>query len=290
MKKHKWAVIAGAIAAGIVLLVALSFGVHEIAAQEPTPTPVPGQPSPQGGGRRGGRWGGMMRGAARWGWQARGQADIIAAALGMSTDDMVVALRDGKSVAQLAQEKGVALDTVVEALRAPRQEALAQAVANGRLTQAEADAKLAQMEEQITARLQEPGMWKGPAEAVRRAERKGWQARGQVDTVAQTLGMSTEDLVTALRDGKSVAHLAQEKGVALDQVVEALLSPQREALAQAVANGKLTQAEADAKLAQMQERITERLQQPGLFGGRGGRWGGQCPCPCPAEPGEGSAD
>jgi lambda repressor-like predicted transcriptional regulator len=287
-KMSKWAVLAGAITAAVVLLLGLGYGVSQIAAQEPavtpaaTPRPVP----PQGPGAGGYNCPcGVSQGeAACWGWRAYGQADIVAQALGVSVDDLTAALRDGRSVADLAAEKGVALDTVVEALLAPRREALAQAVIDGWITQQRADTMLANMQENITEQLQETGplggMGLGPAGQVLRAERLGWRMHGQADLVAQALGMSVDDLTAALRDGRSVADLAAEKGVALDTVVEALLAPRREALAQRVAAGNLTQAEADARLAQMEESITNRLQQPwkpgGMLGrgGMGGRMGG----------------
>lgn len=154
MGTHKWAITAGAVIGGAVLLAGLGFGVSTIAAQgpEPTPTALPPQP-PQGGNCPCG-W--SRREVMRLGWQMRGQAEIVAAALGMSVEELTAALREGKTVADLAAEKGVVLDTIVEALMAPRREALSQAVASGRLTQEQADRVLEQMRERITARLQQP--------------------------------------------------------------------------------------------------------------------------------------
>jgi lambda repressor-like predicted transcriptional regulator len=299
MSKRGWAILAGAVTAAVVLVVALVIGVSTLSAQgtEPTPTPVPQGPGGWGGGRF---WGNCPCGltaaeAGRWGYRAYGQAEIVAEQLGMTVDDLTAALREGRSVADLATEKGVALDTIVEALMAPRRDALAQAVANGRLTQEQADSMLAEMQENIIEHLNQPGlpMGGGPAGQMMRAERMGWQLHGQLDLVAQALGMAPEDLTAELQGGKSVAQVAEEKGVALDTIVEALLAPRREAMAQAVADGELTQAEADARLVQMRENITARLQQTweqrgifglgrgmmrggmggGRMGGRGGWWG-----------------
>jgi len=272
MSKRGWAILAGAVTAGIVLVAALWFGVSQISAQGPeTETEEPCVCECQcdcGSGL-------TPREAGRWGYQAYGQAELVAEPLGMTVDEVVAALQDGQSVADLAAEKGVALDTIVEALLAPRREALETAVENGRLTQEEADEMLAEMQAKITERLQEPGlpMGQGPAGQMQRAERMGWQIHGQVHIVAETLGMPEQDLIAALRDGQSVAQVAEEQGVALETVVEALLAPRREALAQQVAEGKLTQAEADEMLAEMEAKITERLQapwQPGKMLGDGG--------------------
>lgn len=262
MGTHKWAIIAGAVVGGAVLLAGLGFGVSTIAAQGPETTPTVEVVRP---GLGGDCPCGVSRGEAmRSGWQLRGQAEIVAEALGMSVPDLTAALQKGKTVADLAAEKGIALDTIVEALLAPRQEALSQAVANGRLTQEQANRVLEQMRERIATRLQEQSRFTrtGPAGRIFCAERLGWQMRGQAEIIAETLGMSVPDLTAALRDGRTVADLATEKGVALDTIVEALLAPRREALSQAVASGRLTQEQADRMLEQMRENITTRLQQP----------------------------
>jgi lambda repressor-like predicted transcriptional regulator len=282
MSKRGWAILAGAVTAAIVLVAALWFGVSSISAQEPAVTPTS---VPQGSGSGNCPCGLTAGEAGRWGWWAYGQVEIVAEKLGMTVEELTAALKDGKSVANLATEKGVALDTIVEALLAPRREALATKVAEGKLTQEQADTMLAQMQTNITTRLQEAGvsLGQGPAGRMVRAERMGWQLHGQLDLVAQTLGMTADELTAALQDGKTVAQVAEEKGVALDTVVEALLAPRREVLAEKVAAGTLTQADADAQLAQMRENITTRLQQtrlqqawqPGGMMGRGGMGGGR---------------
>jgi len=279
MSKRGWAILAGAVTAAIVLVAALWFGVSQISAQEPVATPTPVRQGPGAG--RGNCPCGLTAGeAGRWGWQAYGQGEIVAEALGMTVDDLTAALKDGKSVAGLAEEKGVALDTIVEAIMAPRREALAGKVAAGKLTQEQADTMLTQMEENVRERLQETGLLlsQGPAGRMMRAERLGWQMHGQLDIVAETLGMTQEDLLAELQGGKTVAQVAEEKGVALDTIVEAVMAPRRQVLAEKVAQGELTQEQADTMLVQMQENITERLQQtwqPGEMMERGGMGGGR---------------
>ena len=157
MSKRGWAILAGAVTAAIMLAVALWFGVSQISAQEPQPTPT-AVPQGPGWGLGGGNCpcGVSPREAGRFGWRAYGQSEIVAEQLGMTVEDLTTALKDGKSVADLATEKGVALETIVEAIMAPRREALAQRVAAGELTQEQADQMLAQMQENITNRLQQP--------------------------------------------------------------------------------------------------------------------------------------
>jgi type V secretory pathway adhesin AidA len=96
-------------------------------------------------GRRGGAWGGP-------------QGSLVAAAaqvLGMDQAALVAEL-NGQSIAAVAQAHSVAPEKIADAFVAPRAEALKQAVAAGRLTQAQADAQLAAMKANALAQLNAP--------------------------------------------------------------------------------------------------------------------------------------
>jgi polyhydroxyalkanoate synthesis regulator phasin len=77
--------------------------------------------------------------------------DAAAAALGISEDDLRAALEDGQSIADVAAAQGVDVQTVIDALVAEAQTHLDEKVAAGDLTQEEADARLSQLTEGITA-------------------------------------------------------------------------------------------------------------------------------------------
>lgn len=81
-------------------------------------------------------------------------------------------------------------------------------------------------------------------------------------TVADALGIEPADLVAELQAGKTVADLATDKGVELSAIVDALTAQHRELLANAVANGRLTQAQADARLEVFTANLTTRLSEP----------------------------
>jgi hypothetical protein len=78
---------------------------------------------------------------------------VAAKVLGMDQPTLVAELNAGKTIADVAKEKGVALDTIVDAIIAGRSEALKSAVVAGRMTQAQADEMLTWMRANITARL-----------------------------------------------------------------------------------------------------------------------------------------
>ncbi len=101
--------------------------------------------------------------------------------------------------------------------------------------------------------------------------------------VASALGVSSDELYTLRASGKSIAQIAQDKGVPLSKVTDAMLASHKVWLDQAVKDGRLTQAQADAMQSLMQSRIQTMVQTTGagphgMSGGRGGpgfgpRWG-----------------
>jgi hypothetical protein len=74
-----------------------------------------------------------------------------AKAIGVSVDDLRAALRDGKSIADLAKEHDVAVSDVVDAMVAAVKADLDQAVKDGHLSQSEADEHLADVRERLNA-------------------------------------------------------------------------------------------------------------------------------------------
>jgi hypothetical protein len=81
------------------------------------------------------------------------------------------------------------------------------------------------------------------------------------EVVAGLLGITTEQLRDALRDGSSIADIAAENGVDVQVVIDALVAEVQDHLDVAVADGRLTQAEADEKLAEATERITDMVNR-----------------------------
>jgi len=97
---------------------------------------------------------------------------------------------------------------------------------------------------------------------------------GKLDAAAKALGMSVDDLRSALEGGKSLATVAKEKGIAVAKVVDALVAEFKAHLDQEVASGIHTQAEADQKLADARSRIEAFVNGTAPAGGPGGFGGG----------------
>src|SRR4029077_6122226 len=66
-----------------------------------------------------------------------------------------------------------------------------------------------------------------------------------LDVVATTLGITTDEVLTALESGQSLADLAVSKGKTAQDVVDAIVAEATTKINAAVTANKLTQAEAD---------------------------------------------
>jgi len=105
---------------------------------------------------------------------------------------------------------------------------------------------------------------KGPGGHGGPGGRHGGPGRGPrhgIAAAATALGMSEADLHTALRSGKSIADVAEEKNVDLQKVIDAMVDEATKKIDEAVAAGRLTQAQADEKKAGLVERITEHVNK-----------------------------
>ena len=106
----------------------------------------------------------------------------------------------------------------------------------------------------------------------------GSHGGGRLDlsAAATALDMTEDELREALQaEDTSLADVAQAQDVEVDALVDALVSAQQGRLAQAVEDGDLTQAEADERLADLEERVTARVNSDDRGNrGRGGHGGG----------------
>jgi len=228
---------------GTILLIILGLGISMVLAQEPDeadPLAETGDwvpPSGQRGGRRGpsGFHGGPM-------------LDTLAEELDMTADEILSELQEGISVAELAENHGVDVEVIIDALTS-------------------------QARERITERVNTP--WT-PRES-REGMRGGMHGGSMVDTLAETLNMTADEVIAELETGISVAELAAGQGVETQVIVDALLAEREAMLDQAVENGRITQEQADTILEQMAEEIAEHITEPWSPGEHGGHGRGMMP-------------
>jgi urease gamma subunit len=144
----------------------------------------------------------------------------LAEAVGVSTGDLRAALRDGQTIAEVAEANGTDPQHVIDTLVANGTERIDAALADGRIDQATADERKAALPERAT------DLVNGDLDRdLRRHPRRSVAVR----TAAETIGVSTDDLRAALRDGQTIAEVAEANSTDPQDVIDGLaaLSTQR---------------------------------------------------------------
>ena len=181
MKKKK--LLIGAGVALIVLLLAGLAGATFIFAQEPT-LPIPF-------GRHGGGWGRGGFGRGGFGWAGGGpwtMFDTAAETLGLTPEELFAELRAGKSPAEIAEEQGVDVEVLYDAMSAARSEAMEQAikqaVEDGSLSQERADQMLERLE---SGPASPEEMVEAKKQAIQQAVEDGRMTQEQADWMLEGL-------------------------------------------------------------------------------------------------------
>lgn len=190
--------------------------------------------------------------------EGRGMGLTAAAeAIGISEDDLRTALEDGQSIADVAEANGVLVQTVIDAMVAAGTESL--------------EAAIDELPDRITDLVHRDGLPMGGGHGPG-GHGGGFGGRGLgFDAAAEAIGISADDLRTALQDGSTIAEVAEANGVELQTVIDALVAEATTRLDETVTAGDLTEDEAAEREAELTERITEMVN--GSFQGPPGHGG-----------------
>jgi|GEM_PF-1483601 len=148
-----------------------------------------------------------------------------------------------------------------EALAAAEDAQIDQAVKDGRLTQKQADAlKAARAKSgRVLGHLGPDGPHLrggfGPGGPGGPGFPGPGMRHGLLDDIADAFGTTPAKLFAQLRAGKTIADVAKANGTSLDDVRSAVKAAEKTRLDKAVATGDLTQKQADAILARIDEKL-----------------------------------
>lgn len=84
-----------------------------------------------------------------------------------------------------------------------------------------------------------------------------------LDTIAAEIGMTGDELRAELEGGATLTDLITDQGSTVEAVVDGLVADAETNLEEAVANGSLTQDQADRILATLPERLTRMIENGG---------------------------
>jgi hypothetical protein len=174
-----------------------------------------------------------------------------------------------------AKRLNVTPDALRSALGAAEDGQLDQAVKDGKLTQAQADAIKAHRAKDGSV-LGGPGV--GGPHGGGPGGRPGFglggpglmfkmSPGGALDAAATALGLDRADLATKLRDGKSIADVAKDQGKSLDDVKKAITDGVTKELDQAVTDKKLTSDQRDKILTELGDHLDDLVNRTPPTGG-----------------------
>lgn len=170
---------------------------------------------------------------------------LTAEALGMTVEELTAAKEAGQSMEEILEAQGLTAEEFQAAKQAAMIAAVNQAVADGELTQEEADA--------LIERIENGGKGHGNRGHGNKGKSNWLTGEEKQALKADVLGMSVEDLAAAKEAGQSLSEIAEAQGMTLEEFKADLDAALIVVVDQAVADGELTQEQAD--------RIIEKIER-----------------------------
>ncbi|MCL4247560.1 MAG: hypothetical protein KJ065_05385 [Anaerolineae bacterium] len=187
----------------------------------------------------------------------RALLDAVGGATGLSGREILSQLREGATLAEVVTASGGDIDAVIAEATAVLNQRIDQALANGRITQAQAD-ELRGTIDMGLIELVNGDIWAREAGALATA--------GVVRLALERTGLTPLELRDQLQSGATLAQVLEANGVAVDGFIADMTARVGARLNVLVVDGRMSQARADELLAQFQARLTERINQAGPQG------------------------
>jgi lambda repressor-like predicted transcriptional regulator len=194
--------------------------------------------------------------------------EVVSELLDLTPEEMREAFLEGTTLAELSQAQGVPVSDLISALATEAETRVAERLEAGDITQEQADRFLDGLEDRITERVN--------ADRPVREERghRGHHGEG-AEIVSELLNMTPEEIREGFQSGSTLAELAEDRGVATEDLVDALVADARARVDAKLESGAITEEQADSILENMKERIEDRVNadRPLERPGRNGRLG-----------------
>lgn len=262
------------------------FGSRSMSDWESRSSMMEAQASGMMGGGRGQRGGispvGMMGGNALYEYIAQAFAD----ATGLTVAELEAQRTAGESYEEIAAGLGYTPEQVIDLMTQVRSTAVDLAVADGVLTQEQADLMLARMAGGMGG-----AMMSGEAGRGGYGDRQSQTGDGllhdyMITGFAEAFDLDVADLQARIDAGETMYDVALSLNYTPEQFTELMVTVRTDAINQALADGVITQEQADWMLDRLAQRAeagfgtgtcTGDCQMGGRSGGmRGGRGSGTC--------------
>ena len=178
----------------------------------------------------------------------------IASALQIDVASLETQLKAGQSLAGIANAQGINPQLVIDALVSLEKTMIADELAAGEITQAEADEALATLIPDLQELMEDSALLEED-----RAEIDDYF----IEQIANALKIAPEQLTQAL-ETQTIADVAQAQGIAPKTIVDTLVSMEKEALAEEVREGEISQEEVNEIVAELDDEIYALIHQENL--------------------------
>jgi len=186
------------------------------------------------------------------------QGAEFAGILGMDANTLSQELKSGKTLAQIAAAKGMNANTLTQKVEVLFNDKIDKAIASGKLTADRAATMKAKTPQKVASEINEP-----------QTGHKGEAGKENIfnnvqQQIPALLGMDVAQLKVQLKGGKTLAQIAQEKGIAKDTLLSHVQSMMKANLDQSVKDKKITADKAtqiESKLPQMIEHMVTRVDK-----------------------------
>lgn len=184
-------------------------------------------------------------------------AGHVIAATGLTPEQVLEQVRAGATLAEIAEANGADADAIIEWEVSEHEVRLNRAVATGRLTREEADAQLAEIRARVVAVMN----GEVPFEARRPV---GALAQNLLDAAATATGLTPQTVIAQAMAGATLAEVITTNGGDVEAVTAQAIATATEQINAALAEGKLTQEQADRMLANLPDAVARMLEfRPG---------------------------
>jgi hypothetical protein len=147
--------------------------------------------------------------------------DESASILGTDRQSLEKSLKANKSIVDVAKEKGISEADLTSKLLMLRKGKIEEAVKNGKLDAVRADRIKQHMEEHLKFMLNQKGL---PTRNEHHFKERSLGFHADFANVAQSLGLTEEELKTELKSGKSLTEVAAAKGVSKGKLMDTIKS------------------------------------------------------------------
>ncbi|TVY07644.1 hypothetical protein [Paenibacillus cremeus] len=235
-------------------------------AADATQTPAVTKDASQGQGQRG------QFGRGEMNFKGNSFFKTLATVLG--TDEATIAsdLKAGKTITQIAQDKGLTVDTLLQKLTEAETKSIDDAVTAGKLKQEQADKMKSGLADRLKQMIEHPMMMggKGDGRGGFMSGAPGFGAGPIFKSLATIIGTDEATIQTELKAGKTIAQIAQEKAnLSEDALIQKLTEVETKSIDNAVTAGKLKQEQADKMKAGLADRLKKEVENKMQFGGKG---------------------